>query len=369
MDTPSPSAQNSISTSGSIGLSYSQTLFDNFATDAAVAGAQARYEAASFAAVNAEQNVLLNVATSHFDVIANRRIVEIRQENIGFLEAQLGSARDRLELGEGTPLAVSQAQAALAQGQASYQGAIANLRNTEASYLRFVGRSPSVANDAGSIASLLPSNLDAAMTIASAEHPGLLASAAAIRAAQYQAEETQASFGPELSLSAQTGVNGLTSGTWSPSAQVGLSLTIPIYVPTRDPALEQANIGRIQSELDARVTYDTVFEAIRQAWAGMDSATTQIEAATAAVAAGRIALQAIVDQSDLGTATVLDVLDARGTLLQSEEVLVSAQTQRSIAGYSLLSAMGRLTAANLGLPVVLRSADGSVAMPADDQLR
>src|SRR5690606_7374137 len=96
-----------------------------------------------------------------------------------------------------------------------------------------------------------------------------------------------------------------------------------------------------------------------QAWAGYNSANSQIQSATAAVAATRLALDAVVDQSEVGQATTLDILDARATLLTVEEQLASAQVQRSIAAFSLVSAMGQLSAEELALPVTPRTVEGT----------
>jgi outer membrane protein len=360
-----PSGQQSEGFNDRIGLSYNQTIFDNFETDAAIMRASASYQAAIYSAQNTEQNVLLGAAESYVDVFTARRIVDIRQENIGFVRAQVQSARDRLELGEGTRLDVAQADASLAQAQASYQSALNNLRVAEATFIRRIGRQPSGLSINYSFGSLMPASVEGAINVASGQHPALLASQSQIAAAQYQAEETRAGFGPSLSLSGSAGLGGFTSGgSVAGSASVGLSLQVPIYTPARSPAIEQANIGRMQADVGAFATRDQVIEAARQAWAGLNSATAQIESATAAVAASRLALQAVTDQNEVGQATTLDVLDARASLLSVEESLVSAQAQRVIAAFSLIASTGALSAQNLGLPVQIRGVDGVIAAPA-----
>ena len=350
-------------TSDSIGIGYNQTLFDNNATGSAILAAEASYDAAVYGAQNAEQNVLLSVVQAYVNVVTNRRIVEIRQESIGFVEAQVRSARDRLELGEGTQLDVSQAEASLAQATASYQAAVNNLRISEANYARWVGHAPGSLSGGYNYGGLLPSSLETALSQATTAHPALLASAAQLRAAQHGYDETVASFGPNLTFSGQAGVGGFTGGTVASQVSVSLRLSVPIYTPSRDPAVEQANIGQIQSQLEGLATRDQIVEAVRQGWSGISAATAQIEAATAAVAASRLALDAVVDQNELGQATTLDVLDARSSVATVEETLISAQAQRSIAAYSLIAAIGRLSAEDLGLPVQPRTAEGDVIVP------
>ena len=95
------------------------------------------------------------------------------------------------------------------------------------------------------------------------------------------------------------------------------------------------------------------------AWAGV--ALFCAEAATAAVAASEIALDAIIDQNDVGQSTTLDVLDQRASLASAQEILIDAQAQRTIAAYSLVAATGTLSAQALSLPVQQRTADGAPA--------
>lgn len=347
-------------TSDQIGLSYQQNLFDNFASDAALLAAQATYEAQAHAATNTEQNILLNAANAYFSVLRDRRLVATAEENLGFVRAQLQSAEDRLELGEGTQLDVAQARAAVAQATASYQAARSAVATSEANYQFAVGRMPG-SLDTGFVTASMPGSIDSALANAQVAHPALLASAAQVRAAAFSAQQVEASFGPQVSLNGNAGVTGFTgTGGVTQSASVTLNLTVPIFTPSRDPSVERANLQRISSELSALTTFDQLEEAIRSGWAGVQTATAQIEATTAAVAATRLALEAIIDQNEVGQATTLDVLDARSDLLTVEEQLIQAQAQRAIASYSLLAATGRLTAYRLGLPVQQRTAEGEV---------
>ncbi|RDE09285.1 TolC family outer membrane protein [Pelagibacterium lacus] len=354
------SATNAWTSSDSIGIGYNQNLFDNNASSAAIKGAQAQYDAAIYGAQNAEQNVLLAVVQAYVQVVTTRRIVEIRNESIGFVEAQVQAARDRLDLGEGTRLDVAQAGASLAQSQASYQAAVNNLRVAEANYQRYVGRAPSSLEGGYNYQHLMPPSLEAAIAQATTSHPALLATASQLQAAQYGYEETIASFGPSLSFSGNVGAGGFTGNTVTTQASVSLRLSVPIYTPQRDPAIEQANISQIQSQLQGLATRDQIVEAVRQGWSGIQATTAQIEAATAAVAASRIALQAVMDQNEVGQATTNDVLDARASVATVEEALITAQSQRTLAAYSLIAAIGQLSAADLRLPVQARTVEGEV---------
>jgi outer membrane protein len=57
------------------------------------------------------------------------------------------------------------------------------------------------------------------------------------------------------------------------------------------------------------------------------------------------------EEAKVGQRTTLDVLNAQQALLNSRVLLITAQRDRVVASYSLLSAVGKLSARVLGLEV------------------
>ena len=346
------------STSYTAGLSYNQTIFDNFKTDAQIEAARAGAEAAEYQIRNTEQNVLLSVVQAYMAVLRDRQLVALRQENSSFFQAQLQSARDRLEVGEGTRIDVAQAEARLAQGDATYRAALSSLEISQATFQRYVGATPQSLDASHNFGRLIPNSLQAALSEAEGGHPAILLSKAAIRAAQAGSDAAAASFGPNASVtgSVGTGYNSVT-GSQGISGRLGFQITVPIYAGGAIGAgVRKANIEQIKSEVDAMSAYDQIREAVISAWAGIQSADAQIAAANAAVAAGRTVLDGVIQERDLGTRTTLDVLNAQAELTSAREGLINASSNKVIATFSLLSAMGRLTARDLGLNVEIKSA-------------
>lgn len=353
-----PSGAFSDSQTYTAGLSYSQTIFDNFKTEAQIEAARAGAEAAEYQIRNTEQNVLLAVVDAYMSVLGGRQLVALRQENLSFFQAQLQSAQDRLDVGEGTRIDVAQAQARLAQGEAAYRAAVSSLEISEATFQRYVGTAPQNLDSAHSYSGLIPATLQAAIASAEASHPAILMSKAAIRAAQAGTDAAQAAFGPSASVSGDigTGYNTVAGGQGL-SGSVGFRISIPLYAGGAIGAnVRKANIEQIKSEVDAMSAYDQIREAVISAWAGLQSADAQISAATAAVSAGRTVLEGVIQERDLGTRTTLDVLNSQAELTSAREGLINASTNKVIATFSLLAAMGRLTASDLGLPVEIKSA-------------
>jgi len=341
------------------GLSYNQTIFDNFKTEAQIEAARAGAEAAEYQIRNTEQNVLLAVVQAYMSVLSDRQLVALRQENVSFFQAQLQSARDRLDVGEGTRIDVAQAEARLAQGDATFRAAQASLEISQATFQRYVGAAPQNLDSSHNYGRLIPGNLQAAISEAEAGHPAILLSKAAIRAAQAGTDAAQAAFGPTATINGSVGSRfsnpgGVQDGI---SGSIGFQITVPLYAGGAIGAsVRKANIEQIKSEVDAMSAYDQIREAVISAWAGIQSADAQISAANAAVSAGRTVLDGVIQERDLGTRTTLDVLNAQAELTTAREGLINASSNKVIATFSLLSAMGRLTASNLGLAVEVKSA-------------
>lgn len=352
--------QFSAGTNITTGVSYNQTIFDNFKTEAQIEQARAGAEFAEYQIANAEQNVLLSVVQAYMDVLSGRQLVALRQENIDFFRAQFQSAQDRLDVGEGTRIDVAQAQARLAQGDAAYRAALSQLEVSQATFQRLVGVRPQDLNSSHNYARLIPASIDAALAEAEVGHPAIMMSKAAIRGAQAGSDAAEAAFGPTATVNGQVGSqwsNPNLGGRDGFSASLGFQVTVPIYAGGAIGAgVRKANLEQIKSEVEAMSTYDQVREAVISAWAGIQAADAQIQAAQAAVQAGTTVVEGVIQERDLGTRTTLDVLNAQAELTSAREGLINASTSKVVATFSLLSAMGRLTASDLGLPVEVKSA-------------
>lgn len=348
--------------SSSMSLSYNQTLFDNFKTDAGIESARALSEVAMQSLRNAEQNVLQSAATAYMNVVRDTQLVQLRAENVTFLKAQVSSANDRLQIGEGTKIDVSQAEARQAQAVASYKVAINSLRTSQASYARWVGHKPQNLSMKVNLGSAVPTTLDEAQSSADRNHPAILTAKAQLRAAQSSSEGAKAAFGPTLALiGSLSNSQDFTLGVNTTNAGVGLRLSIPIYAGGALGATQrQANLRQIKTEIDALATRDQVREAVISSWSGVQNALAQIESSATAVRSSQLALQGVIEERNVGQRTTLDVLNARAELTAVREGQIGAVTSRVVASVALIAAAGRLSAQELSLPVEIRDANGYI---------
>ena len=90
---------------------------------------------------------------------------------------------------------------------------------------------------------------------------------------------------------------------------------------------------------------------ISSAWSQYITSQARIKAAETQIEAATVALNGTREEAKVGQRTTLDVLIADQTLLGAQVNLVTAQTDRVVASYRVLSSVGKLSANSLGLKV------------------
>ena len=90
-----------------------------------------------------------------------------------------------------------------------------------------------------------------------------------------------------------------------------------------------------------------------EAWQALLTARAQIASFQAQVQSAQVALEGVVQENTVGARTVLDILDAEQEVLDAQVNLVRAQRDEVVASFRVGAAVGKLTAASLGLPVTI----------------
>ena len=347
-------------TTGNFGVQINQMLFDGFQTKNNVAAAEAQVRASVESLRNTEENTLFNAASAYMDVIRDRQVAVLTEQNLQFLTEQARAARSRFEVGEGTRTDVAQADASRSSAVAQLSAARAQALASAATYHQIVGDEPGKLKAASPLAKLLPSSLDAAITIASAEHPAILATAHLVDAAAFAVKSQEGALLPQLSANAGVssayrntvpGALSTSDGTTN-SASIGASLTIPIYSGGRTSALvrqSKESLGEARIQVD--VSRDQVRQAVTSAWTQYTAAQQSVAANRQVIDAAQLALNGVIEERNVGQRTTLDVLNAQNTVISAKINLASSEHDVVVASYAILSAIGRLSVERLGLPV------------------
>jgi len=341
----------------SFGITLNQSLFDGFQTRNNVQSAEAQVRAQRANLTNTEINTLFDAAQAFMDVLQNRRIASLREQNIASLREQLRSERARFDVGEGTRTDVAQAESSLAQARAQLASAQANARASEATYLEVIGSVPGSLKSATALSKVLPKSLASAEQIAAAGHPSILASQALVDSGLFDVKSSEGALLPQVQLNAGVSQDivdsslGTVRGSGT-SGNIGIDVTVPIYERGRSSATVRRNKELLgQARIDVDVKRDAVRSAVTSAYTALDAARLSLSANQQAVSAAQLALNGVIEERNVGQRTTLDVLNARTTVLNNQISLVQAERNLVVSSYALASSVGRLTAKRLGLKV------------------
>ena len=336
-----------------IGLSVSQNLFRGFRTIAQTDQALNQVAAGRANLISREQDVLLQAVTAFMNVKRDRAILDLRKNNVRVLTQQQSATRDRFEVGELTRTDTAQADSRLATAVADEIAAKGNLDTSIADYVEVVGRAPG-ALDAPELPVGLPASEDDAVELARTNNPAVVSADFTERAARDAIDLTSGELLPTLTLDGEVEENKdiLGSDVETSEHSVTINLTVPLYqsgsVYSR---IREAKHSANQQLLEFAEETRQAQEQARSSWADLQSARARITSLQASVDAQQVAFEGVRQEAQVGSRTVLDVLDAEQELLNARVSLVQAQRDLIVAGYQVLSATGRLTAGDLGLSV------------------
>jgi TolC family type I secretion outer membrane protein len=352
-------------TQKSAGVQVVQNIYRGGRTEAQTSQATNAVKAGQAQLKATEQAVLLQAAQSYLDVVRDQSTVDLNANNEAVLKRQLDAETDRLRVGEVTRTDVALAQASYQQARAQYTTAVGTLQTDRAAFQRVVGQAP------GKLVQPvfkyeLPASLEDAVAEAEANNPNVVAAEFVERAARDGVDLAQGARLPTIQLigtfervypganASQSIFGDSTHASHVDTGSVEAQVTWPLFTgglassQVRE-AKQTANQNLIAIEDAKRVARQTAIAA----WQQLVAAKANIEALTSQVEAAQIGAEGTRQQALVGTATVLDSLTAEQQLLQAQVNLVGAQHDALVDSFTLLSAVGRMTARDLTLPVTI----------------
>ncbi|WP_454883726.1 TolC family outer membrane protein [Sphingomonas oryzagri] len=342
------------------GAQLSVPLYQGGRVRNAVKAADARVNSGRQSLRSTEGQVLVDTVTAYMDVLRDRAIVGLNENNVKVLQTNLDATSDQFQAGTLTLTDVAQSQARLEDGRAQLASARATLTNSEENYRRVVGVSPD-ALDQPPVLPVLPAGPDQAEDTAIDNNPDIAAAAAAVKAAHFDVQTARASRMPTITAQANNnyarytqGASNVFTGNASQlegdSTSVGVSLNLPLY----QGGLPSAQIRQAQDLEQVAMEQQTATERLvvanaRAAFSSYVATQEVIKSSEEALKANTLALEGVQAEQSAGLRQVLDVLNAEQEKLGSQVTLVSAQHDSYVAGFALLNAMGLVNYQHLGL--------------------
>ncbi len=342
----------STGTTANLGITGSLLLYDFGRNDLLVEAAKETVLATRQTLISVEQLVLLTAVQAYMNVIRNQEFVALRQNNLRLLREELRAARDRFEVGEVTRTDVAQAESAVALAQSGLAAAQGDLTRAIEEFREAVGRDPGALRAPGDLPGL-SGDVTAAKAVAVRRHPDILEAQRNVAAAELNMRAADAAMKPTLNLTARLGTSDdIMDSDRSRSGSVGVELTGPIYQGGRlSSQVRQAMAQRDAQRSRLHLVGLQVKQDVGNAYANLRAARASRDASREAVRAAQVAFEGTREEAKLGARTTLDVLDSEQDLLDAQANLISANADVVIAAYSVLAAIGELTAGDLNLGV------------------
>lgn len=347
------STMEGLHTPRAIGGTATQVIANGMQTGNRVRAAESQVSAAREGLRVLEQTVLLAAATVYMDYLRDAAIVDVQRSNTRVLQETLRQTRDRFNVGEVTRTDVAQSEAQLAAGRTQLLAAESTLNATRANFRRIIGVDPGRPSAAAPVDRLSPRTMAGAIELALMENPNVTAAMYGIDVSFLQVKINEGALFPTVALQAsvQQAWDSSLSVPSSFAASVGAQMTVPIFQGGGEYALiRQSKESLTQQRLNLEQVRDQTRATVVQIWGQLLAAKAQIESAQAQVTASETALNGVREEARVGQRTTLDVLNAQQALVNARVALVTAQHDRVVASYGLLSAVGRLSPKQLNLP-------------------
>ncbi len=342
------------------GLDLGVPLYSGGAVRNSIRAAETRVEAGRADLRATESAIFTQVVAAYMDVLRGQALVALSANQVDVLSVNVQATSDRFEIGDLTRTDVAQSQSRLALAQGDYRSAQANLIASREDYIALVGEAPDDLRPPPPLPGL-PADPDTAVEIALENNPDLIAARERAEASGYDIDVAGAGRSPTVSVFAGYDYSNtlnslrLQNGATAPiqtarDASAGVSLRFPLFQGGRTAALQRQAQARSAAALENVVAAERdVIAQVRAAWSSWQASLAIIESSQTAVSAAELSLEGVRAENSIGNRTILDVLNAEQELLNSRVQLVTARRNAYVAGFSLLAAMGRAEARDLGL--------------------
>jgi outer membrane protein len=343
---------------GSASLDLAYPVYSGGAVKNSVKAAEVRVKAGQADLRGTESAVFSQVVATYMDVILNEAIVGLNRKNVNVLEVNLKATRDRYEIGDLTRTDVAQSESRLAVARGDLRLAEANLAAARERYIQFVGKPPENLQPPPPLPGL-PASPEEAANVALENNPDLIAARERSKASGYDIKVAGSSRLPQVSVFTggnynnffgSLGTAGQSFDQATTGATAGVQASIPLFQGGRPAALRRQAQAASQATLENEIAAErNVIAQVRAAYSALEAAEAIAVSSQNAVDAATLSLEGVRAENTVGNRTILDILNAEQELLSASVQLVTAKRSAYVAGFTLLAAMGKAEARDLGL--------------------
>ncbi len=336
-----------------LGITARQVLYSGGGVTAGVKAQRLALEAATLQLQAVIDAALLEVRTRFYGVLVSRERIKVQEQSVELLQRQLQDVRNRYEAGTVSNFEVLRAEVALANAQAPLINARNNYRLAIEELRQSLGFTTSDGANLGKIPDFVGSldytpvayELASSLATAKSRRPDLLRLRRLEEAAEQNVTLRRSDYHPDLALVGSYDWRKAAGSSRFSDARdgwtIGLQSTWNIFdgratagrVVQARSQLAQARLASEEAELDVSVE-------VRRALSSLQEADELASASKRVVEQAEEAVRLADARYSAGTATQLDVLQARNDLTTARLNQVEAFYRYNIARAAVRRAMG-----------------------------
>jgi outer membrane protein TolC len=336
----------------SAGLSLNQTIFDGGRSWNQVKQAKSNLDIAKLSQRSIKIQVIQNVIKSYYGLLQAEQLYDVAQQNFGMSEQQVSLVQKQYDLGVVKKTDLLKAQVAKGQARVEVLTRKTNLQNSRRVLfndmgLQDFGQSIEPVEPSWS-PPIVPSSKDV-LNLLKTQNPALSISQARINLGEISFKMAKSMRMPSVNSSVSYSANGKDSDALRESLKddwrlgVNFSLSVPIYTGNSlSTQQHQAKLSKQQSEYDyitllndLRVQAELIRESIK-------NYSEIIPLNQAIVASAEEDLKLAGERYSLGSANILEVLDAQVSLTRSNSTLINTIHEARMQEAGLKALLGTL---------------------------
>lgn len=312
----------------------------------------------------AMQSLIVRVSQSYFNVLKAVDDLGFAEAEKRAIERQLEQTKQRFAVGLTAITDVHEAQAQFDSAVAREISAQNALETAREALREITGQYPaelaSLNTDKFSTQTPSPASADEWVKLAEQLNLNLKANKLALEIAQNEIDKAVAGHYPTVTLDASYGTSdstsdvtlgGSTNTTNTPrldTKQIGLNLRVPLY--SGGATVAQTSVARanyVAASQDLELSYRTAVRQVRSSFNDINANIATIRALEQAVISAQSALNATEAGFEVGTRTIVDVLQSTRNLFEARRNLSGARYNYVIAILTLKQAAGNLSEQDL----------------------
>lgn len=316
----------------------SQLIFDGGVTSSKVDADKFYSQSKKEELFNTAEDVGLTATQYFMEVIRNRALIELCENNIAEHAKILELTRIRLNSGGGTQVDVDQAKASLEEANSRLVQAKQGLEDVEAGYLKVFGSKADDLVMPERPTQAIPPTMEEGIALAMDNNRALKAARLAITQKEREAESAKSLHMPQLYAKVSGGRSDNTGGYESNYHDVSamLQLSFNLYSGgSISAAIRKAKSEASKSMQDAEAVRRAVEENVRTAYSFHHATWKLLPILRDLNDENANVVASYADQFRMGKRTLLDLISAQKSLFSSQQVYLNAMAAHTFSYYRI----------------------------------